>query len=403
VFQPSASEGLILLRIHQILRSDRRLRIVVLNEIPEDPNLQRQWNALVQRMDRPQVFYTYEWSLAVQRAYGAILRPLIFLAYDDQGSLCNLAALAADMEGACASFLCATTGDYCDFLCLPDTKPAFVTTVLAELRERGIREITLTNLPADSDTLSAIKRSSAECRYRSFARTAYICAQVALNKLERRASDNALVLPGKKMVRRSLKAMGQESPIRLVHARSWEEAAPILSDFVQAHVSRFQATGRVSNLACPERRLFLEELAKLLSGPGWFVLTRMMAGDRILAWNYGFQFDGTWFWYQPTFDTDLERYSPGFCLLTKLIEEAAAASSSFKMVDLGLGAEEYKERFANQTRKTLYVTLKTSMAKHMKEIVRYRTSEIIKTSPRLEAGARKVVARLRELKESDKS
>jgi hypothetical protein len=28
----------------------------------------------------------------------------------------------------------------------------------------------------------------------------------------------------------------------------------------------------------------------------------------------------------------------------------------FTMVDLGLGAEEYKERFANQSRETLYVT-----------------------------------------------
>lgn len=378
------------------------MRIVVLNEIPENPSLHRQWNALVHSIDRPQVFYTYEWSRAVQSAYGATLRPLIFLAYDDQGELDALVALATDSEGAHCSFLCATTGDYCDFLCVPHAKLAFVAEVLSELRERGIREITLTNLPADSDTLSAIERSSAECGYRSFARTAYICAQVALNKLERRASDNELVLPGRKMVRRSLKAMGQESPVRLVHARSWEEAKPILSEFIQTHVARFQATGRTSNLARPERRLFLEELAKLLSGSGWFVLTRMMAGDKILAWNYGFQFDGTWFWYQPTFDTDLERYSPGFCLLTKLIEEAAA-SSSLKVIDLGLGAEEYKERFANQTRKTLYVTLRTSVAKHVKEIVRYRTAEIIKASPRLETGARKVVTRLRQLKKGNKS
>ena len=378
------------------------MRIAVLNKVPEDPSLQRQWNALVTRVNRPQVFYTYEWSLAVQRAYSETLRPLIFLAYDDKDDLHSLVALATDSEGERASFLCATTGDYCDFLSLSNQTAAFVAGVLSELRERRIREITLTNLPEDSDTLAAIKQSSEDCGYRWFARTAYICAQVALNKLERRASDHELVLPGRKMVRRSLKAMGQESPVRLDHACSWEAASPILPGFVQTHVSRFQATGRVSNLTRPERQMFLEELAKLLSGPGWFVLTRMVAGDKTLAWNYGFQFDGTWFWYQPTFDTDLERYSPGFCLLTKLIEEAAA-SPSLKMVDLGLGAEEYKERFANQTRNTLYVTLKTSIAKHVKELVRYRTAEIVKTSPRLEAGARKVVARLRQLKESGKS
>src|SRR5690348_18279078 len=68
-------------------RSGQRLRIVVLSEVPEDPSLLRQWNALVQRIDRPQVFYSYEWSLAVQRAYSPVLSPLIFLGYDDQENL----------------------------------------------------------------------------------------------------------------------------------------------------------------------------------------------------------------------------------------------------------------------------------------------------------------------------
>ena len=111
----------------------------------------------------------------------------------------------------------------------------------------------------------------------------------------------------------------------------------------------------------PERRVFLEELAKLLSESGWLALTRMMSGENAFAWNYGFEFEGTWFWYQPTFDSDLEKYSPGFCLLAKLIEEAAD-DPALRTVDLGLGAEEYKERFANQTRETLYVTLRVSAA-----------------------------------------
>ena len=67
----------------ELARSDRpvtrTVRLVVLQEIPEDANLRQQWNALVQRVDQPQVFYTYEWSLAVQRAYHAMLRPLLFL------------------------------------------------------------------------------------------------------------------------------------------------------------------------------------------------------------------------------------------------------------------------------------------------------------------------------------
>jgi CelD/BcsL family acetyltransferase involved in cellulose biosynthesis len=120
----------------------------------------------------------------------------------------------------------------------------------------------------------------------------------------------------------------------------------------------------------------------------------MMSGDKPLAWNYGFQFRGTWFWYQPTFDSDLERYSPGFCLLAKIVEEAAD-NPAMSMVDLGLGAEEYKDRFANQSHETLYVTLRASLTQHMWEILRYRTAELIRKSPRLEAGIRWVAERLR--------
>jgi len=353
----------------------------------------------VQRVDQSQVFYTYEWSLAVQRAYQATLHPLLFLAYDEGESLCGVAALASDVSGRRVSFLCATTGDYCDFLSLPEHKHALVGGVLAELRKLGIGDITLTNLPADSSTVSALEQACTQNGYRSFARTAYVCAQVSLAKLERKPGENKPVLPGRKMLRRSLSAMGREAPVRLDHARSWDAAGPILPRFMRAHVARFLATGRVSNMAQPERRRFLEELAKLLSEPGWLALTRMMAGENEIAWNYGFQFQGTWFWYQPTFDSELEKYSPGFCLLAKLIEEAAE-NPALSTVDLGLGAEEYKERFANQSRETLYVTLRTSSVQHVREILRYRAAELVKTSPKLEAAVRAAVARLRNLRES---
>ena len=89
----------------------------------------------------------------------------------------------------------------------------------------------------------------------------------------------------------------------------------------------------------------------------------------------------------------------GFCLLAKLIEESAD-DPAFNIVDLGLGAEEYKERFANQTRETFYVTLRNSVARHAREILRYRAAEVIKSSPWLEQAIRAAIMRVRELWES---
>ena len=58
------------------------LRIVPLRKIPEEPSLLRRWNDLVLQMERPEVFYTCEWALALQSAYQASLRPLLFLGYE---------------------------------------------------------------------------------------------------------------------------------------------------------------------------------------------------------------------------------------------------------------------------------------------------------------------------------
>lgn len=343
------------------------------------------------RVEQPQVFYTYEWSLAVQRAYREALHPLLFFGYEGE-SLCGVAALATDSEGRQVSFFCATTGDYCDFLTSSEHKAPFVSAVLAELRKQGFTRIIFTNLPADSSTVVALRNASRERGYHLFARSAYECAQVALNRLERRPGQNKPVLARARKLRRSLNAMGRDRAVHFDHARSWERVEPVLPEFAQAHVARFLATGRISNLALRERRRFLEDLANLLAEAGWLTLSRMMRADESVAWNYGFQFKGSWFWYQPTFNTEEEKYSPGMCLLGKIIEDAAE-NPAMEVVDLGLGAEAYKDTFANQTRKTLYVTLHASPAQQAREIARYYAARVIKASPKAEHRIRAVLAK----------
>ena len=116
---------------------------------------------------------------------------------------------------------------------------------------------------------------------------------------------------------------------------------------------------------------------------GWIALTRLCAGDQPVAWNYGFRFAGSWFYYQPTFDTSLERYSPGVCLLSKMVEEACD-DATIDVIDLGLGAEGYKERFATGVRETLHITMATSAAICLKAKMRYRAATMVKSVPRLE-------------------
>jgi CelD/BcsL family acetyltransferase involved in cellulose biosynthesis len=363
------------------------VRLVLHREIPEDEALRAQWNTFIQCLERPQVFYTWEWASAVQQAYGATMHPLLFLAYDEQDALNGIAALAVNPERNQVTFLCATTADYCDILSSASDKEKFVNEVLAGLRKQGFTDVVFTNLPADSSSVGALRRAGARYGYHFFSRTAYVCAQVELAKLERRPGETVPVLPRKKMVRRFLNAMGRNAPVRLDHGGSWPSVEAALPEFVRSHVARFLVTGLISNLARPERQFFLRELARRLSESGWLAFTRMMSGEGAFAWNYGFRFHDTWFWYQPTFESSLEKYSPGFCLLAKLIEEASE-NPKLKYVDLGLGAEEYKDRFSNQSRGTLYITLKSAASRHYREIGRYYVAETIRAIPRLEPAVR---------------
>jgi CelD/BcsL family acetyltransferase involved in cellulose biosynthesis len=358
------------------------LRLILLREIPEDHDLQRQWNALVMRSEGPQVFYTYEWALAVQRAYSSTLHPLLFLGYDDNSSLSALAALAVDASHSLVTFLCATTGDYCDFLSKPEDRDSFVEHVIEELIKLGFKKMAFANLPADSSTNAALRLAARRYATQYFARVSYVCAQIWFDRLEQ-GKDGKPVAPGLKRLRRFTKAMANEGPIRIDHCRSWDTVEPVLPQFLQAHVGRFLEIGRISNLANARRRMFLAELAKVSSESQWVVLTRLSVAERSLAWHYGFVFHDTWFWYQPTFDSSVEKHWPGFCLLSQVIQEAIEIPE-LKVLDLGLGSEAYKAKFANESRDTLYVTLHSSLFSHLREVIRSRVAEILQSSPSLQ-------------------
>src|SRR5205823_2603809 len=160
--------------------------------------------------------------------------------------------------------------------------------------------------------------------------------------------------------------------------------------FSRMHVARFLDTGRISNLCRPERRDFLKELAHQFSESSAVTLSQLTIGDRPIAWNYGFQFGGSWFWYQPTFDSKFEALSPGHCLLTHIVAEACD-QNDMQVVDLGLGAEGYKERFANGTRATVHGTLNRSRLRHLLTIARYRASCLVQGSPQVESVARRAI------------
>jgi CelD/BcsL family acetyltransferase involved in cellulose biosynthesis len=367
-----------------MLWAGKILRLVMLNEVPEDAALGRQWNELVLQMERPEVFYTYEWALAVVRAYHESVNPLLILAYEGD-SLVGVAALAADEARQQAVFLAGATADYCDIVCPDARRREVVSGVVAELQSRGVPGLVLANLPADSATAGIVTGLGG---HKVFSRPAYQCSQIQLRSPEQRQSVRHAVR--QKRVRRCLEML--KDSVIVDHLRSWDEIAPVLPGFYDCHIERFRAGGRTSNLASPQRRDFLSELAKLLSPLGWMTLSQLRLAERPIAWHYGFQFARHWFYYLPTFDSSFGEYSPGFNLLLRIIEDACESEET-DFVDLGLGDESYKKRLATTVRETLYVTSTSSAADCLRVAARYHAAAAIKSSPRLEQVVRRLLRR----------
>jgi CelD/BcsL family acetyltransferase involved in cellulose biosynthesis len=366
------------------------LRIVVLRKIPEDPSLPQRWNNLVLQMERPQVFYTCEWALAVQAAYQGSLQPLQLLGYDGD-ELVGVACLAVTEQTV--SFLSATTADYCDFLSHPQRRAEFVDAAFAKLHQLGVRNLALASLPADSATPAPLRSSAKKYGFHFFIRPASLCPQVELGSPPQRQELRTTVTR-KRQLRRCLKAMEREGIVTCAFLKSWAQIQPVLPDFVDIQVARFQARQSTSFLSAPERQFFLADLARRFSDTGVVTVTILRIADRPVAWSYGFQFHGAWSLYQTTFDTRDQENSPGYCLLAKILIEACDMKP-FTRVEMGLGAEAYKEWFANSTRQTLDAALTTSSLRHLREMARYRIATEVKRFPKIEAAIRHARSRLR--------
>jgi CelD/BcsL family acetyltransferase involved in cellulose biosynthesis len=356
------------------------VRVTVLKEIPQDPDLSEAWNGLVLAMENPEVFFTYQWALAASRSFQGSLSPLLFLIHDFE-QLTGVATLAIDPKAPQAAFfLTASSADYCDIVSAPDNRGAVLFALLEEIQKLGLTDLVFANVPSNSATLKELPGIARSRHFYVSSRTSYDCGIVQLGGEEQR--ENVLrAVAGKGRERRALKKLETLGSVNVIHITEPEQLGTSVESIISAQISRFLATNRVSPLVGSDRRAFLLQLSDLLSHSGWLKISKLEIDGRPVAWNYGFRFGGSWFWYLPTFEMEYEHVSPGSCLLRLLVEEGAK-DTSVKMLDLGLGDEPYKERFANNMRQTRYVHLSRSLNTHVLSVGRQMLSSAAARFPR---------------------
>jgi CelD/BcsL family acetyltransferase involved in cellulose biosynthesis len=363
------------------MRAGKPVQVTVLKEIPEDPDLSEAWNTLVLAMDNPEVFFTYQWALAASRGFHSRLSPLLFLMYDS-GQLAGVVALAVDPNAPrVAFFLTSSTADYCDIVSAPANRKAVLLALLQEFKNLGLSDLVLANVPANSVTLKELPVVAGSNHFYLTSRAAYSCGVVQLDREDQRETVlRTLATHGRE--KRALRKLATLGEVKVIHLTEPDQIGVSLESIVSAQISRFLASNRVSPLVGPERRTFLRQLSDLLSHSGWLKISQLEIDGQAVAWNYGFRFGGSWFWYLPTFQMEYEHVSPGSCLLRLMVEEGAR-DASLRWLDLGLGDEPYKNRFANNTRETRYVHLSRGFQRHVASLARQTLTTTADRFPQL--------------------
>ena len=366
------------------------MRVTVLKEIPEDTDLCAAWNSLVFVMENPEIFFTYQWALAASRGFRKNLYPLLFLIHDS-GQLAGVAALAVDSRAPRAAFfLTSSTADYCDILSAPENRRAVLLALLKEIQNLGFRDLVLASVPSTSVTLKEIPGVAGSNGFYITSRVAYDCGIVQLGD-EQQRKTLVQTVAGKSREKRALKKLAALGSVSVIHLTEPEQIKTSLEAIASAQISRFLVSGRVSPLVDSERRTFLTQLTDLLAQAGWLKISQLEVNGQPIAWNYGFRFEGSWFWYLPAFQIKYEHASPGSCLLRLLVEEGCK-DPSLRWLDLGLGDESYKARFANNARRTRYVQLSRGFPKHVAKIGRNVLGATVARFPYVENKLRRTMA-----------
>jgi CelD/BcsL family acetyltransferase involved in cellulose biosynthesis len=89
-------------------------------------------------------------------------------------------------------------------------------------------------------------------------------------------------------------------------------------------------------------------MVETLAPTGYLRFSVVSLDGRPIALHLGFECNGRFIWYKPTFDVALARHSPGEVLIKYLLEDAHARG--LLEFDFGPGEEAFKYRFSNYAR-----------------------------------------------------
>ena len=318
------------------------IRTELITDFPALRELSADWDRLWEADPRRTVFGSFAWASAAWRAYGSgrsLCAPVV--RRDDR--VIGILPLVA--ERGTLRFLGDPRSDYNDVLCEPGLGAEVLGPALRALSAAPSpwHHCLLNNLPEDSQVMAQLAGLGRETRLRTYLAVAVPCPSVDL-RCDRERILAAILR--KKSLRRHEKKLGRLGSVSFRHVETREEVRAHLPTFFRQHVARRALAGDRSLFCDEAARTFYETLVDQLDPERELRFSVVELDGKPVAYHFGFETDGTFIWYKPTFDVDLWACAPGEVLIKRLFEYVR--ERGLEKFDFTVGDESFKSRFANQ-------------------------------------------------------
>jgi len=304
----------------------------------DDPALPSVWERLLDASDTCLLSLTLEW----QRLWHETFRRgrLLLLAAERNGSTVAVAPFFT--EAGMIYFLGVGEADHYDFLgeCYdPDILAALMREAMS--RVPGFLGFELHFIPECSRTAPALAHAAKDLGLNVFEMSSIDSVMVDI------ATDPSAVRQAvSRSMRKAENYFRQRGDLVIQQLTTAAEVLPLLPEFFELHIARWQLKGIQSDFLRPNVRRFLERWVEVSADRGWLRFIRLEWNGATLGmdmnWHYrSAQFSGRW-----VFALEHAKQSPGQVLLRQ--STLLALDAGMHTYDLGLGDQAYKFRLPSE-------------------------------------------------------
>lgn len=331
------------------------------------------WEQLLATGARAPVFLTWEWVSTWCRHVEPDWEAWVLLAWNADGNLAGVLPLMrvhhtyGPLQVRRLAFIGSNYAyrTHLDLAAAPHEEQAVVDAFMGYLKQQaGVWDVLdLEGLAAGSPLRDALARAGGQ-----FAEKEPVdCPYTPLPATWKDYEMEQLSANRRQQIRARRRHLERDFPGQVVFqtVKHAGELPPAMDNLVRLHRLRWHGRGQASSFDVPSFLDFHRDIAARALECGWLRLYLLKIGDRAIAVEYCYLYDGVLFDYQKGFDPDptLERYSPGQLLLAYAIQEAIAEGA--RELDMARGTYDYKFSWTHASRPDGHILLSTSPVGHL--------------------------------------